>query len=185
MMRLPVYRGHASKPALHVTVDDADHARLSQHRWLLTSQGRICRGVPVNGQWRLLTLSRDVLGLSIGGRGRVRFRTKDHTDFRRANLIAPCVAPEPWPYVRMAEAEPADDHTLLLSALVAGVARWEPLCGGPSGEVCVGGMRYFARLDEAGCPRLSDPIRGALQAAMSRRVSQGSAPTPKENAPHE
>ena len=52
---------------------------------------------------------------------------------------------------------------LLLRAMVAGKARWEPFAGDASkGEVCVGGMRYSTELDETGCPLVHEALSSAL-----------------------
>jgi hypothetical protein len=63
----------------------------------------------------------------------------------------------------------APDHAMLASALVAGLARWEPFAGSgaPSGELCVGGFRYCTTLDEFGVPVLADHTRAALTRAVA------------------
>lgn len=61
----------------------------------------------------------------------------------------------------------APDHALLLAAIVSGRARIEPL--GANVEVCTGGLRYATKLDENGCPLVSDVIRTALLRATVQR----------------
>ena len=61
------------------------------------------------------------------------------------------------------------NRTLLLRAMTAGKARWEPFqqdADSKSGEVCVGGLRFSTQLDEAGCPFVHEPLGAALYKAV-------------------
>lgn len=61
----------------------------------------------------------------------------------------------------------ADDHALVAAALIAGVIRWEPFSDDTrGGEVCTGGLRYPASLDDAGVPILTNLLRAAIRVAM-------------------
>lgn len=60
----------------------------------------------------------------------------------------------------------APDHALLFAAIVSGRARIEPL--GRDVEICTGGLRYAAMLDESGCPVVTDAARAAIARAEGR-----------------
>lgn len=65
------------------------------------------------------------------------------------------------------------NHRILLSAIVAGVARWEPVCDmnfSRRGNVCVNEMRHSTCLDDSGCPILSDVILRSLRKAMTEKL---------------
>lgn len=63
----------------------------------------------------------------------------------------------------------APDHAMVLRAIARGVLRWETFSsGGDCGELCFAGMRYSTRLDEFGCPRLTEALRSAIAKAMGR-----------------
>jgi len=63
----------------------------------------------------------------------------------------------------------ADNRTLLLAAMCAGIVRWEPFSGDPiRGELCFGGMRYSTSLDAEACPILNEVIRPRLEAECKR-----------------
>lgn len=60
------------------------------------------------------------------------------------------------------------DHALYAAAITAGLIRWEPfqpLDG--RGEICCGGLRYCATLDEFGVPQLIAHTRAAIQKATT------------------
>lgn len=59
---------------------------------------------------------------------------------------------------------------LLLAAMCAGLARWEPYRGTSVGEICVGGLRFSASLDEDGCPDVGVLIRSSLIRAFSEEA---------------
>lgn len=60
------------------------------------------------------------------------------------------------------------DHSLLLAAIIAGVARWESFPNTTMGEVCVDGIRHVVRLDRFGCPELTNGARGALKRGLGK-----------------
>lgn len=55
----------------------------------------------------------------------------------------------------------APDHALLLAAICAGIARWEPA----THEIAIAGLRYSVDIDNFGCPALASHIRRAIAKA--------------------
>lgn len=66
----------------------------------------------------------------------------------------------------------APDHALLLATMATGALRWDSWApdadGNRRGELAFDGLRYATRLDEFGCPILTDALRVALVKASSR-----------------
>lgn len=56
------------------------------------------------------------------------------------------------------------DHALICWALCAGAGRWEGW-DAKRGEFCINGMRYSTKLDEFGCPIVTDLMREAILTA--------------------
>lgn len=65
----------------------------------------------------------------------------------------------------------AANHTLIASALCAGVARWISHAPSSTGELVVDSLRYITQLDAAGVPEIHPVLRDALAAAMQRQRS--------------
>jgi hypothetical protein len=67
----------------------------------------------------------------------------------------------------------AHDHALVCWAMCVQDATWEewtPFDG--SGEFCFAGLRYATRLDEFGCPRLTDALRANISASRAASAEQ-------------
>lgn len=59
------------------------------------------------------------------------------------------------------------DHTLIARAMVSRIARWERGQFEEGGELCMGGFRYYTRLDPDGIPILNDHTRHVLESLMT------------------
>lgn len=82
MRRLAVYKH--GKVVAYASVDDADHARLRDSRWRLTSDGYAARTIP--GTCRSERLHRVLMGLHPGDPVQVDHRNRRRLDCRRQNL---------------------------------------------------------------------------------------------------
>lgn len=64
----------------------------------------------------------------------------------------------------------AQDHALILKAICAGVAEWQP--AGQGGWIHLKGDSWPATLDDFGCPLLYSAARVALRAALQSQVAE-------------
>ena len=60
----------------------------------------------------------------------------------------------------------APDHAMICWAMCVGAGRWEPF-GDGRGEFCMNGLRHATKLDEFGCPVVTESMRAALAKAVS------------------
>jgi hypothetical protein len=59
----------------------------------------------------------------------------------------------------------APDHALVLRGIIGGWLRWEPFQANDGhGELCFGGIRHLTRLDDFGCPLMTDNLRQRIAA---------------------
>lgn len=66
--------------------------------------------------------------------------------------------------------EQEERYDLFLKALLRKVARWEPFSGQEiEGEICVGGLRYSAKIDkDTNMPIIDNHLYSILKANMTR-----------------
>ncbi len=62
------------------------------------------------------------------------------------------------------------DAQLLLAAIIAGVARWEPFDNRPGGQIWTGGASYRVSVDGSSQPALRQSLRDALAAEMPKNA---------------
>lgn len=64
----------------------------------------------------------------------------------------------------------ADDATLLLQAILFGIARWEPFGPGDArGEICFNGFRHLTKAVK-GIPTISPKLREDLELEVARHI---------------
>lgn len=66
-----------------------------------------------------------------------------------------------------------NSRELLLSAIIAGEARFEKLCGeDDAGELCIGSLRYFCYIDSYGLPMVPPFGHNELVRSLQKRRSK-------------
>lgn len=58
----------------------------------------------------------------------------------------------------------APDHAMIGWAMCVAAGRWEP-AGDLTGAFCINGICHHTKLDEFGCPAMTDALRSAIRSA--------------------
>jgi hypothetical protein len=137
--------------------------------WFLSKDGIDLR-TPDRGQLLILDTGNPM------AKPRLRFAVRTQRDrgglMRDANTLVtkphgrPGIIEIDNPDARLIPAAP--DHAIVLREMAAGRMRWEPYPHDPNrGELCFNGLRHSTRLDEFGCPEITDVLRADAKGGVA------------------